>query len=329
MNTIKAHGITEFLALIPQLLGYTPTDSIVVIPFAGIRSVGALRLDIPGERERYDLTNRAVSMVSRISGADNVAVVIYAEEHTAHAALAATLVTEFTRAGFLVRDTAYVTSEGGGSYGEEPAPVLVTANVTGDQHSASALPDVAPERVQAIQAASTVEVTDLFAQDGFTDVDLLRVIDRALAVDPATMTAQAAGQIVVILTRPGLRDVALATWCYGVSAGHEALTAQMAWEDGAPYPTGPLLLAGEGPRPDTDRLQQALALALYLAATTTGARERTATLGTASWLAWATGACTAADDLATAALAVGEHGLSEIVQELARRGTLPGWAFTV
>ena len=50
MTTIvKAANAAQFLSLVPKMLGYRPTRSVVLIPFAGARSIGAMRFDLPGE----------------------------------------------------------------------------------------------------------------------------------------------------------------------------------------------------------------------------------------------------------------------------------------
>lgn len=138
MTTIKAHNATEFLTLLPQMIGYTPTNSIVIIPFTGNRTTGALRLDIPSDNQRNALINLAISLIARIDRADGITIAIYAEKHTTHAALAAALVTAFNRAGYTIHDTLYATGEGGGTYGHEPAPL--PTNTPGDQHTGATLP---------------------------------------------------------------------------------------------------------------------------------------------------------------------------------------------
>ena len=40
MDVIKATSAADFLGLVPALIGYTPTRSIVAIPYAGSRTVG-------------------------------------------------------------------------------------------------------------------------------------------------------------------------------------------------------------------------------------------------------------------------------------------------
>ena len=43
--TVKAASAAQFLALVPRMLGYRPARSLVLIPFAGSRSLGAMRID--------------------------------------------------------------------------------------------------------------------------------------------------------------------------------------------------------------------------------------------------------------------------------------------
>ena len=53
MTTIvHAAGAAELLAAIPVLTGFTPRDSVVLLPFRGSRTAGALRLDLPAGSAR-------------------------------------------------------------------------------------------------------------------------------------------------------------------------------------------------------------------------------------------------------------------------------------
>ena len=46
---VKAHGAADLLSLVPLLIGCRPRDSVVLVPFAGARAAGGLRLDLPAE----------------------------------------------------------------------------------------------------------------------------------------------------------------------------------------------------------------------------------------------------------------------------------------
>ena len=44
---VKAADAAQFLSFVPRMLGYHPTRSLVVIPFHGSRTLGAMRIDLP------------------------------------------------------------------------------------------------------------------------------------------------------------------------------------------------------------------------------------------------------------------------------------------
>ena len=46
-TVVKAADAAQFLSIVPRMLGYHPTRSLVVIPFHGGRSLGAMRFDLP------------------------------------------------------------------------------------------------------------------------------------------------------------------------------------------------------------------------------------------------------------------------------------------
>lgn len=83
MTTIvKAAGAAQFLSLIPKMLGYRPTRSVVLIPFDGSRSIGAMRFDLPTADESDESDRIAatlIGMVCRLPDADAVAAVLYTD----------------------------------------------------------------------------------------------------------------------------------------------------------------------------------------------------------------------------------------------------------
>ena len=79
---IKAASAAQFLSLVPKMLGYQPTRSLVLIPFAGSRSIGAMRFDLPAETGFDELDSFAatlIGMVCRLPEADAVAAVAYTD----------------------------------------------------------------------------------------------------------------------------------------------------------------------------------------------------------------------------------------------------------
>ena len=81
MTTIVSAGsAAQFLSLVPRMLGYRPAASVVLIPFAGSRSIGAMRFDLPDGVDEIDRTAATlIGMVCRLPDADAVAAVVYTD----------------------------------------------------------------------------------------------------------------------------------------------------------------------------------------------------------------------------------------------------------
>jgi hypothetical protein len=83
MTTIISAGSpAQFLGLVPHILGFTPARSLVLVPFAGSRSLGAMRVDLPVDADDGGLdavASTVTGMVCRVEDADGVAVIVYDE----------------------------------------------------------------------------------------------------------------------------------------------------------------------------------------------------------------------------------------------------------
>ncbi|MEV8267388.1 DUF4192 family protein [Microbacterium sp. NPDC076911] len=86
MTTIvKAANAAQFLSLVPHLLGFTPSRSLVLVPFEGGRSLGAMRFDLPGASpdtppDTIDrIASTVIGMVCRLPTATAVAAVAYTD----------------------------------------------------------------------------------------------------------------------------------------------------------------------------------------------------------------------------------------------------------
>ncbi len=64
--TVKAAGAAQFLSLVPRLLGFTPTQSLVLVPMARGRSLGAMRLDLPHEDLVDTVASQAIGASTRL-----------------------------------------------------------------------------------------------------------------------------------------------------------------------------------------------------------------------------------------------------------------------
>lgn len=154
------------------------------------------------------------------------------------------------------------------------------------------------------------------------------VFEESLAWDVEALEPYLAGAVAWALNRPFFRDVALSQWSADIEEGYETLAFNERWRAGhRAEPTGPVRLMGEGPRPDADRLERALALVRRLAAA--APREaRVGPLVSAAWLSWALGRAThAARYVALVAEIDPEHGLASIIASMLEASYLPPWAF--
>ncbi|KAA9149161.1 DUF4192 family protein [Microbacterium lushaniae] len=371
MTTIfRAAGAADFLALVPRLLGYRPTRSLVLIPFDGNRTLGGLRLDLPDTLERAELDSMSstyIGMVCKVSHADAVAAVVYTDDAFAavegrpQEALARALIAQSDLCGLRVSEALCVAADGWGSYldpgcpaaghplsdipydheafADEPLP-------TEDQASGADLPRIdLAEKERLGRALIEIDraLSALFGDEPHSsspplgpdalstvgrmdDVPLL--LEEAIEYAPAEQDPYEAAAVVWCLTRPGLRDVALVQWARDLAAGDEAFAAQMRYAEGGGYPehlAAPIW--GEGPSPDPDRLQAALALTRHLAAAAPRA-TRPGILAAAAWLAWALGRSTHAGRYAEMAREIEpDHGMAGIVLTFAASGHLPEWVY--
>lgn len=362
-TTVKAADAAQFLALVPRILGYTPTRSMVVIPMGRGRSLGAMRIDLPPEGQPLDaFAATVIGMVCRISEADSLVVVAYteakAEASLPHDDLAAAIGRSSDASGLRLVDVLVVAPQGWGSHlraseGVRPISDLLTAlpaglpEAHGDQATGAQLPAVnAAERRRtgaahrSLRSALAVLCGVPWGRDPAPRVDpaaleaacelddLPRLFERSLGWEVDDLAPMRIALLGWCLARPALRDVALVQWASDVAGGEDAMEAQRRWEDGEEYPADlAAVMWGEGARPDPQRLECALRLVRQVAARTAKSR-RAGSLAVCAWLSWALGRSTHAEHYAREALALDSgHGLAEIVRSFVLAAHLPDWAF--
>ncbi|WP_424449263.1 DUF4192 family protein [Microbacterium arborescens] len=127
-TTVRAADAAHFLSLVPHLLGFNPTRSLVVVPFAGTRSLGAMRVDLP-TGALADLDSAAatvVGMVCRIPDADALTAIVYSPESAAEGLPGAAVLAALGRAadacGVRVVDLLTVAADGWGSHLDAACP---------------------------------------------------------------------------------------------------------------------------------------------------------------------------------------------------------------
>lgn len=362
MSTIvKAADAAQFLSLVPLLLGYTPTESLVLVPMRQGRSLGGMRIDLPpGGAPPDGLASSAVGMLCRVGAAEAFVAVVYTAASARHglpgADLVAALRASGKACGLPLVDGLTVAGDGWGSHDDPHLPpggrdiaalVRELPPEAGDQASGAVLPEVdAAVRAGVVAATASLRTAlevvcgipstherlarvDPAALEAACTLDDLPVLyEDALDWDAASLDPMRTAVIAWCLGRPALRDVGIVQWATDLFGGEEALDAQLTWEHGGDYPPDiACVMWGEGPRPDAERLEAALRLARHVAAAlpTDG---RAGPLATAAWLSWALGRSTHAEEYARAAQdADPDHGLAEIVRSFVAAAHLPDWAF--
>ena len=390
MTTIvKAANAAQFLSLVPKMLGYRPTRSVVLIPFAGSRSIGAMRFDLPDATESDEIDRIAatlIGMVCRLPDADAVAAVAYTDaalRRRGHAAPRPHRGTGAARRRLRYPRDRRAVCRGGrvglpfrprtardagrplDELGDEPRGAEHLSIADGDQAAGQSCPrSTSPRRSArpalcwrsrrqcdccAVRSGRRVEVAQPVRDSKSmprhpvttpptVDAWTRRPSPRSARSTTCRRSSRTrsggmprrsrpfdAAALTWCLARPALRDIALVQWCGGMSAGDEALDAQLRWESGEEYPAHlAMQMWGEGERPDPDRLEAALALSRRVAAAAPRA-VRAGPLATCGWLAWALGRSTHAERYATLACEIEpEHGLAEIVRSFVLAGHLPG-----
>ncbi|MCR2794286.1 DUF4192 domain-containing protein [Microbacterium sp. zg.Y625] len=367
MTTIvKAADAAHFLSLLPAMLGFTPVRSLVLVPFRGSRSIGALRLDLPRDGTDLDaFAATCLGMVCRVPHADALAAAVFSDDSCAKglpgSALLAGIRGAADACGLRVTDALSVGSDGWGSAldpdcprGGRPLAALAlpapVATAPGDQTTGAELPSVHPRQAEAVAAALRAvraALRDLGEDEaegpprrGRRRIhpealavverldDVVACFEQCLDADPEALAPFDAALLLWCLSRPALRDVAIVQWAADAPRGIRALEAQRRWEEGAEYPADlAMTMWGDGPRPDPVRLTRALDLTRRLAALAPRA-ARPGALATCAWLSWALGRSTHADRYARMAADLDPgHGLTQIVRAFVAAGHLPDWAF--
>ena len=252
-----------------------------------------------------------------------------------------------------------VCADGWGAYRAIARPLIrferiaASAEVSADQHAGTALPRVAKayrRRVATRLSSCERQLAGLRGAapggpeptpDGPGDgaggpaaLDVVRLPEaweRVLTDEAGALDAADTALLALSFATPLLRDALLTQWSTDLDGGRTILAWQLAWRpDPSPGPPpsppeGPLRMAGEGRRPDTERLVRGLDLARHVAASAPP-RARAGSLAAAGWLAWALGNGTHAGAYADRAREIEPgHGLAGILVSLTDGGRLPGW----
>ncbi|MGA0568792.1 DUF4192 family protein [Rathayibacter sp. KR2-224] len=344
--SIVASSPLDLLTYVPELVGFEPRRSLVLVTLCGNTTGGTLRVDLPdgghAATDRVDFARAVVGIACKVRGADALIPILFTDESCAsgppHAALFAALRTAASAAGFAVHDALFVAPDGwgrdsgvGGPREELDAAWRLrrldpdSRRVRQSPEQEASLPEVGAGQMERTMSA----LASLQAEE--PGVDPVWFAEYAAQWDPGQIGPVSAALAADLVSRPWARDVLLLTWAWGASAGRRALRFQEQFSRGEPARDEQIAMAlaglGEMPRPSPERLEQGIALLRQVAARL-HETERAPCLTAVAWLNWALGRSSVAGELVRRARkADGEYGFAELMETMLERGLLPDWAF--
>lgn len=345
----------DFLATLPTLAGYTARNSVLLVPFTGKRTIGALRLDLPmtsDSRHDASLTALAVASLSRLDDCDRVMLVFYTDEEFAAATkrcdpLRRALAAGLDAAGFGVMDAFCVASDAWASWMDADAPHdgRPLSDITDSPLAARAAEARAGEQLAEFDADARLPDTDpAFAElltdavDALTcgeersalgllrpaaDLDPLEVVEEAMGADAANVPVPVLARLVVVCNRGASLQVIVQT-ALGAATARRLLRGASRDQD----EVWRLLFGETRTLPSRERLGQAIAL-LRRAVPHVGAADVAEPLAVLAWMTWAVGRASVAQAHVSRVLALDPQNLlGTALAELLHRGQLPEWIYT-
>ncbi|KQW07740.1 hypothetical protein ASC66_01800 [Leifsonia sp. Root4] len=219
---ITASDAQDFLALVPELAGFRPVESLVLVAFRGKRSCGALRADLPRTTDADVLGAVASSLIGllcKIPEADAVVPLVYTTARfeggsvPPHGEAMNALLFHAEESGFLVRDALCVASDGWASYLDTAVPpgghslALIADSAVSAQLAAER-----PRGAPANRALHDQRGPD--PRSGTADLAtrqrMGRLINRfrTMASDPATL-GEPSAELAALLELPAVAEMSL------------------------------------------------------------------------------------------------------------------------
>lgn len=263
ITILRSSTDADFLAMLPTLVGRTVSHSLLVVPFAGKRTTGGMRIDLPDAGADVSVHERLASValgaMSRLEWCDAVTFAVYTDEtfpaaFAGHEALVNHLSERFTEAGFIVRDAFCVAGDGWASWFDE-APAFegrsldeiarsalaaeTRAAVNGrelEPHDAGAqLPTADPRLAELLTSAVDGLLTESVERDAFGrwlpaslphPVPFIETLLQRSAPDtPIPLLARLAA----LSVHPAHRDVMMLQIAFGRKVGKRAYAENSRW----------------------------------------------------------------------------------------------------
>ncbi|WP_394770481.1 DUF4192 domain-containing protein [Lacisediminihabitans sp.] len=360
---LKVSGPADLLAMVPELVGFTPRNSVVLLAFRGTRTCGALRFDLPAGQSKTTHKRVAtfiVGMLCKLPDIDAVIPVICTDDGFAGGAVvprrafAELLARRLEFSGFDLRDSLCLAADGWASYLSAPPPGGHPLSEIADSPAAAALPDGlrAPatphgripdadpadaRRLQKRLAGYRRLYERMTTEDPATFPDPVELAplsdiplfaEEALSWDEDALDAHGA-LLLFALQGPPVRDHVMLQWATSLAVGDRMwrdIVEDRASDSAADAELSNLMF-GVGPRPDPERVERGIRVLLTLASRVTGA-DRLAPLCMLAWLNWALGRGSAAGHYIDEARAIqSDYGMAVVLDTMFSNGLLPEWAF--
>ncbi|RZU64495.1 uncharacterized protein DUF4192 [Microterricola gilva] len=218
---ITARDGQDLLALVPELAGFRPVESLVLVAFRGKRSCGALRADLPHSSDADVLSAVASSLIGllcKIPEADAVVPLVYTSARfdagnvPPHGEAMNAVIFHAEESGFLVRDALCVAADGWASYLDTAVPpgghalALIAESTVTAQLAAERPPGAPADRAMHDQRGPDPRRT----ADLVTRQRMGRLINRfrAMASDPAAL-GEPSAELAALLGLPAVAEMSV------------------------------------------------------------------------------------------------------------------------
>lgn len=371
---IKASNPADLLAMLPGLAGRPLRNSIAIAPFLANRTPAVIRVDLPPRNDPEGFKRVAsvlLGFASKVKGCDGVAIALYTDDPFPVAfeewfELQNHLVARFDSAGFEIKASLCVATDGWARFDEEPpsgghplsliddSPAGKHATLRVDAHEP--VPDPDPALAKAVETA-LVDLLD-FGEER-TGLGLYRpaqlpepveFLEKALDADPADLSASTLARLAALIQTEGDVDRTVLQIAFGRDAGAESWKRTVEVRETArangerPYDV--LLREGRGSTrgsaidrmgrmlcgqttdvPSPGRIARGIAL-LSHAIAHTPVVDRPFALCALAWLHWARGMGSIAGSLLDEIARINpHHPMAAVLDTIFSAFSLPEWVF--
>jgi hypothetical protein len=353
-SVVKAKNPADLLIALPRILGYTPTNSIVVQTFQSRRTAASLRVDLPpDERSAHPtaVADAIIRLISRVPGIDAVLVLIYTDEEwdrpdrLPHAAVVESIVTRMASAGLGIVDAmccspgawaSYLDAEHGVIDEQQTSRISTELDAAGAPHDvvgitqgAQPIASMPPEQRTEVAEAATAITHDVHERERLWEwPEASTLWSDAIESAPCDLPPAAMAALLWSIRDKEVRDCVLMFLAWGADAGDRASVDTQLLRRGVPVPSGSILetFVGDGrTAPDGLRLEGAVRLLRHLVSLAPRPWQL-APLTMLAWFEWARGQGSAAGDYLDEALSIGPgYELARLFEQLMRTGRVPDW----